>query len=77
MHTDAGLDDLGLSEVPGEGAVFNPAYHEALAMSPVPDADLDGRVIMVHNAGYMVNGKVLQAAQVIVGQYTAPEEAEA
>jgi molecular chaperone GrpE len=74
---DAGLDSLGLAELPGEGSVFNPEYHEALALSPVPDKELDGRVIMVHTVGYAVNGKVLQAAQVIVGQYTEEEPPEA
>lgn len=74
---DAGLESLGLAEIPGEGSPFNPTYHEALALSPVPDKESDGRVIMVHTVGYAVKGKVLQAAQVIVGQYTEEEIPEA
>jgi molecular chaperone GrpE len=74
---DSGLDGLGLAEVPGEGADFNPEYHSALALSPVPDASQDGKVIMVHTTGYTVNGKVLQASQVVVGQYTEEETPEA
>ena len=74
---DAGLEALGLAEVGGEGEPFNPEYHEALALTPVAEQSLDGRVIMVHRAGYAVNGKVLQAAQVIVGKFTEEETPEA
>jgi len=66
------LTKLGLEEVPGEGAVFNPKYHEALAVSPVTDPDQDGKVLVVHQGGFVVNGKVLQAAQVVIGKYEAP-----
>lgn len=71
-----GLTKLGLTEVPGEGEPFDPRFHEALAISPVSDQEQDGKVIMVHSAGYAVNGKVLQASQVIVGKYNdQPAEA--
>ena len=36
------------------------------------DASQDGKVLMVHADGYTVNGKVLQAAQVVVGKYQEP-----
>jgi molecular chaperone GrpE (heat shock protein) len=38
----------------------------------VQDATQDGKVLMVHADGYTVNGKVLQAAQVVVGKHEAP-----
>ena len=66
---------LGLEEVPGVGSVFDPKVHEALAVMPVADPEQDGRVLVVHNAGFMVAGKVLQAGQVVIGKYTASEEA--
>lgn len=66
------LKKLGMEEVPGVGSQFNPHYHEALAITPVPEAAQDGKVLMVHAGGYTVNGKVLQAAQVVVGKYQEP-----
>jgi molecular chaperone GrpE len=60
---------LGLEEVPGEGADFDPNLHEALAVTPVAEQEQDGKVLMVHTAGYAVKGKVLQAAQVVIGKY--------
>lgn len=66
------LAKLGMEPVPGVGAPFNPKWHEALAATPVMDQSQDGLVLMVHLDGYMVGGKVLQAAQVIVGKYEAP-----
>lgn len=69
------LGKLGLKEVPGEGCEFDPTYHEALAVMPVADADQDGKVLQVHRAGYAVNGKVLQAAQVVIGKHEQPAEA--
>lgn len=66
------MEKLGLEEVPGEGATFDPKIHEALAVTPVPDAAQDGKVLMVYTSGYMVNGKVLQAAQVVIGKHQEP-----
>ncbi|MEQ1564842.1 MAG: nucleotide exchange factor GrpE [Myxococcota bacterium] len=62
------LHKLGLSDVPGEGAPFDPRLHEALAVQPVTDPEQDGKVLVVHTAGYTVNGRVLQAAQVVIGK---------
>ncbi|MCA9494255.1 MAG: nucleotide exchange factor GrpE [Myxococcales bacterium] len=64
------LTRLGLEEVPGEGAAFDPQVHEALAVTPVADEAQDGKVLIVHTSGYTVKGKVLQAAQVVIGKYT-------
>ena len=65
------MEKLGLEEVPGEGADFDPQVHQALAVTPVTDADQDGKVLMVHTAGFTVKGKVLQAAQVVIGKHQA------
>lgn len=69
------LGKLGLKEVAGEGAMFDPTYHEALAVTPVEDAAQDGRILQVYRTGYVVNGKVLQAAQVVIGKHETPAEA--
>jgi molecular chaperone GrpE len=63
------LHKLGLEEVPGVGAPFDPNVHEALGVQPVSDPAQDGKVLMVHTAGYTVKGRVLQAAQVLIGKY--------
>lgn len=62
------LKKLGLEEVPGEGAPFDPRLHEALATAPVDDAGKDGKVLQVLTSGYTVKGRVLQAAQVVIGK---------
>lgn len=66
------MEKLGLEEVPGEGSLFDPNVHEALAVTPVTDPAQDGKVLMVHTAGYTVKGKVLQAAQVVIGKHQEP-----
>lgn len=66
------LTKLGLEEVPGEGAKFDPNLHEALAVTPVADPEQDGKVLMVHQGGYSVKGKVLRAAQVVIGKLEEP-----
>lgn len=77
------LNKVGLAKVGAVGEQFNPNQHEALAMTPVTDASMDGRILMVHASGYSLQGHVLQPAQVIVGKFEAqapepePEEAEA
>jgi len=70
------LKKLGLEEIPGTGADFDPRWHEALAITPVADAEQDGKVLMVHADGYTVNGRVLQAAQVVVGKHQVRDESE-
>ena len=73
----AALEKLGLEEVPGEGAEFDPNVHEALAITPVSDPELDNKVLVVHTTGYSVKGKVLQAAQVVIGKLQQEEAGEA
>lgn len=69
------LDKLGLEAVAGVGSTFDPRVHDALAIQPVTDPEQDNTVLMVHEDGYAVNGKVLQAAKVIIGKYQQAAEA--
>jgi molecular chaperone GrpE len=69
---DDSLKRLGLERIAGEGAPFDPRVHEALVTQPVDDKALDNKVVAVCVDGFHVHGMVIQAAQVIVGQYTAP-----
>lgn len=73
-----GFHSLGLEEVPGKGARFNPNYHAALMNQPVLDPALHEVVVQVYSTGYLIGDLTLRPSQVIVGQYTAPivEEVE-
>ncbi len=63
---------LGLEEVPGKGAAFDPNIHEALTTMPVTDAALDQAVIEVFAAGYRIGSRLIRPAKVIVGAYQEP-----
>ena len=67
------FEGLGLEEVPGKGARFDPNLHEALTTMPVMDPALDDVVVEVFSVGYRVGNRLIQPARVIVGRYTAPE----
>jgi molecular chaperone GrpE len=74
----ASFEKLGLEEVPGQGARFDPNLHEALTLVPVADAALDDVVLEVFSAGYRIGGRLITPARVVVGQYQEPvTEAEA
>ncbi len=69
---DEAMTKLGLEKVAGEGADFDPNLHEALAITPVADPAMDGKILHVHQDGYAVKGRVIQASQVVIGKYEAP-----
>ncbi|MFK7930525.1 MAG: nucleotide exchange factor GrpE [Myxococcota bacterium] len=69
------MEELGLREIAGVGSPFNPNVHDALAQLPVTDAAQHGAIIEVYATGWMVGDKVIQPAQVVVGNYTEPAEA--
>jgi molecular chaperone GrpE len=57
------LESMGVQEVSAEGEQFDPEQHEAVGQSPGPQ----GRVVHVAQKGYMLGGKVIRPAMVIVG----------
>jgi molecular chaperone GrpE len=59
---------LGLEEVPGEGARFDPNLHEALTTIPVTDPAMDEVVIEVFSAGYRIGSRLIAPARVVVGR---------
>lgn len=64
----------GVQEVPSEGLVFNPAYHEAIsseATSTVPA----GHVARVFKKPYKLHDKVIRMGQVVVA--TSPAQGQA
>lgn len=63
------LEQNGVKPIDSTGATFDPELHEAIAMVPVEDENLKGKVIDTPTKGYTINGdKVLRFAKVAVGQ---------
>lgn len=62
------LEQNGVKPIESNGADFDPELHEAIAMVPVDDEKLKGKVIDTPTKGYTINDKVLRFAKVAVGQ---------
>jgi len=54
-------------EVQADGTLFNPEFHEAMAMVPVADK-APNTVINVVQKGYILNGRLVRPARVIVAK---------
>ena len=61
------LKTKGLSIIEAKGEKFDVDFHEAAAQFPAPDESQKGMVIDVVQTGYLLNGKVLRYAKVVVG----------
>lgn len=66
------LHKLGLEEVPGAGAPFDPALHEAIATQPVDAPDEENVIQSVFSAGYRIGKRLIRPARVVIGSYTRP-----
>ena len=65
------LTAFGVAHAPAIGEPFDPRHHEAIALVPVNEESLDGRVIDVMREGYRIGDVTLRPAGVAVGKYTA------
>ncbi len=63
------LGGHGLEIVNPEGAVFDPALHEAVMTEPAASADEDHTVARVFQLGHVFNGQLLRPARVVVKQW--------
>lgn len=61
------LKGKGLEKIEAKGAKFDVDFHEAVTQFPAPEESLKGCVIDVMQTGYMLNGKVIRYAKVVVG----------
>jgi molecular chaperone GrpE len=61
------LEQKGLQEMVSNGQLFTTDFHEAVTSIPAPSDDMKGKVIDQTEKGYLLNGKVLRFAKVIVG----------
>lgn len=61
------LDKFGVEEVDPHGEAFNPDYHQAMSMQESKDKDA-GTVLTVVQKGYLLNGRLVRPALVIVSK---------
>ena len=61
------LDKFGIEEVDPQGEAFNPDYHQAMSMQECDDKDA-GTVLTVVQKGYLLNGRLVRPALVIVSK---------
>jgi len=66
----AAMKTSGVESIDPEGEPFNPERHEAMVMQPSETAE-PGSVLTVVQRGYLLNGRLLRPARVIVAK--APE----
>lgn len=62
------LESQGLSKIKTEKEDFNTDFHEAVAMVPVDDESMKGKVVDCLQTGYTLNNKVIRHSKVAVGQ---------
>ncbi|MGA2822199.1 MAG: nucleotide exchange factor GrpE [Bacteroidales bacterium] len=61
------LSQQGVELMKVMGEEFNTDFHEALTKIPAPKPELKGKVVDVIQNGYLLNGKVIRYAKVVVG----------
>jgi molecular chaperone GrpE len=61
------LQKEGLEIMPAKGETFDPEKHDALMQQEAEDSE-SGTVLDEHLRGYLLNGKVIRHAQVIVAK---------
>jgi len=67
------LKQNGLEESNPLGEIFDPSKHEAISMVPTDNEKEDHTVMEVFQRGYMLNGSVIRAAKVRVGEFKEVE----
>jgi molecular chaperone GrpE len=65
------FEKSGLSVVDPAGQPFNPEFHEAMATQPSADQP-SGTVLAVVQKGYVLNGRLLRPARVLVAREPDP-----
>jgi molecular chaperone GrpE len=59
------VSGFGVQTVPGKGETFDPTVHEALGVQP---GDQDDVILEVFQTGFVLNGKLIRPARVIVSK---------
>jgi molecular chaperone GrpE len=63
---EAVLQGFGVERMRALGGTFDPKLHEAVGMIPAPPDKADQEILFVQRAGYLFDGALLRAAQVII-----------
>ncbi len=63
------LQNNNLKVIDPIGETFDPNHHVSLEMVAISDAAQDGKIIAVVQKGYELNGKVVRAPKVKVGEF--------
>jgi molecular chaperone GrpE len=61
------LKQKGIEAMKSIGETFNPETMEAITNIPAPTPDMKGKVVDEVEKGYLMNGKVIRFAKVVVG----------
>ncbi len=61
------LSQAGLEPINAIGQPFDTDFHEAITNIPAPSADMKGKIVDVVEKGYLLGGKVIRFAKVVVG----------
>jgi len=61
------LAQKGLQPMNSQGKEFDTDYNESITHIPAPSKDMVGKVVDVIEKGYLLNGKVIRFAKVVVG----------
>jgi molecular chaperone GrpE len=61
------LNQQGLEQMRTAGESFDTDFHEAITNIPAPTAEQKGKVVEEVEKGYLLNGKVIRYAKVVVG----------
>lgn len=61
------MERFGISAIDAEGEPFDPELHEAISVQPSDTAE-PGTVINVMQKGYLLNGRLLRPAMVVVAE---------
>lgn len=62
---DSIMEKFNIEAVGKPGDLFNPEHHQAMSMQPHPDFD-NNTVSLVMQKGYLLNGRVIRPAMVMV-----------
>ena len=61
------LSQAGLEPIHAIGQPFDTDFHEAITNIPAPSVDMKGKIVDVVEKGYLLGGKVIRYAKVVVG----------
>jgi molecular chaperone GrpE len=62
------LKNIGLETMETHQQPFDPEWHEAMAEIPAPADELKGKIIDTIEKGYVLGGKIIRHAKVVIGK---------